>query len=973
MPRWLPWLLGGLMLVVYWATLNHWVTLLNVDAVAAISGWTWQPVVTNPLTFLVMLPFRCLPTPHVPLALNAFSALCAAGALAVLARTVAILPHDRTDLERWRERSDFSFLTGWAAWIPPVAAVFFAGFHLGFWENATSFSRESFDVLWFAVILWQLLEYRLDEHEGRLYFVAVLYGMGLAENWALLAFFPVFLVMLIWLRKLSFFEGQFLGRMVLGGLAGFLVLLLLVVPLVAKFSGAYPVGFWEAIKYNLRIDWQVLRLVQVSQIRQDLALISLVSLLPAFVMSFRWSASFGDSSRLGASLVNYFMHVVNAVLLGMLVWVAFDPPFSPARVLAATSFSIPALTLYYVAAVCIGYYSGYFLVIFGKPPVPSRRTAHPDPALPAGLLWLCPVIVAAAMAGLLIGAGLLLYKNTPAVLARNDDSLGKYGRFSTQQLPAQGAILLCDSDDTIQDMPLRAYLVQAELAREGRQQLFPVVDTKALPYTSYQSYLHRRFPTVWPDTYATNKPAEIDPLHLLGLLDHLAKSNNLCYLNPSFGYYFEEFYQEPHGMVYHMKTLPADTLLPPAMDTNLTAENEAFWKQVMASSGPAVDQAQHPVDLAQKDGLIGWFMEHLHVQPDVNPNALVAGAYYSKSLNFVGVQAQRAGQLSQAAEFFSDAQAMNSNNVVTSVNLAFNQTLKQGAATAVDLSHVTADQFGKYRGWSEVLGANGPFDETSFCFGQGCWLMQARLPRQATALFDRVRQLAPNNLPARLFLAQIYILNHRPDSALEALHDPLAHPPRFALTDYNSTELNEMVAAAHFLKGQVPEGVSLLEQEMNRHPDDEKLLLTAAQTFNMLHLHTNALEAINRKLSHTPNDPNWLFGKGVVSLEAGAYGEAAEALSKFLETQTNHPAALFDRGLAYLQGGNLDGARADFLRLQATYTNSFQVAYNLGEIARQQHQTNDAIRNYRLYLAGAPTNAPEIKAVREHLSQLGGK
>jgi hypothetical protein len=59
--------------------------------------------------------------------------------------------------------------------------------------------------------------------------------------------------------------------------------------------------------------------------------------------------------------------------------------------------------------------------------------------------------------------------------------------------------------------------------------------------------------------------------------------------------------------------------------------------------------------------------------------------------------------------------------------------------------------------------------------------------------------------------------------------------------------------------------------------------------------------------------------------------------------------------------------------LQSAYTNSFQVAFGLAEIAWRQHETNDAVRNYNLYLANAPTNSIEFKTVRERLKQLRGK
>src|SRR5690242_15716888 len=102
-PRLLPWVLGAVMLVVYLATLNHWVTLANIMPVAKVSGFLWQPDLYSPLMLLFTSPFRLLPVAAVPLALNLFSALCAALTLVLLARSVAILPQDRTEAQRLRE------------------------------------------------------------------------------------------------------------------------------------------------------------------------------------------------------------------------------------------------------------------------------------------------------------------------------------------------------------------------------------------------------------------------------------------------------------------------------------------------------------------------------------------------------------------------------------------------------------------------------------------------------------------------------------------------------------------------------------------------------------------------------------------------------------------------------------------------------------------------------------------------------
>src|SRR5208283_4864082 len=111
-------------------------------------------------------------------------------------------------------------------------------------------------------------------------------------------------------------------------------------------------------------------------------------------------------------------------------------------------------------------------------------------------------------------------------------------------------------------------------------------------------------------------------------------------------------------------------------------------------------------------------------------------------------------------------------------------------------------------------------------------------------------------------------------------------------------------------------------------------------------------------------------GKGIVCIQVGAYDDAVKALSRVLEMETNSPNALFNRGIAYLKSDHLDAARADFLRFQAAATNNLEVAYNLGEIAWRQHQTNEIIRNYKLLLANAPTNVPELKSVRERLQAV---
>jgi tetratricopeptide (TPR) repeat protein len=966
MLRLTPWLIAFAMLGVYVLTLNHWVTLGNLLSVSRVSGFLWEPDLYNPLQFLVTLPFRWLPAAKIPLALNLFSAVCGALTLGLLARTVMILPHDRTEAERVRERSDFGFLTTGSAWFPPLLAVVMLGLQFGFWQNATSFTGESLNLLLFAFVIWQFAEYRLDERLGRIYLATVVYGAGIPDNWALTAFLPVFIAAIIWLRGLEFFNVRFLARMALCGLAG--MTLFVLKPALVKFDPEFSVGFWQMLKANLRIDWLVVKSITHGDVRHNLMIMSVTTLLPVLVMAIRWSATFGDNSRIGASLVNYLFHGVHAVIFTVCVWVMFDSPFSPAQLSAGT----PALTLYYLSALAIGYYSGYYLLVFGKKAVPTRRNPKPLPALPDGIRFLTPVLYWGTYVAAILAVSMLVYKNHKFIRAVNDDTLLNYAKLSSQNLPAGSGILLSDLEGISSIQHTRTLLMQAALARSGRDKDFLVVDTQSLNWAQYHRYLHRLSPQKWPEIEHKKNFDGVTPFGIVNALREVAKSNTICYLNPSYGYYFEVFYLEPHGLTYQLQHLPDDTLLPPPPSTNLLAANQDFWNGFLTGEFARLQKTPKPRDPnAYPNNAFDWLLMHLHEQSEFNPNVVLVENFYSRSLDYWGVELQRANRLADAADAFGNALKINPDNATASINLEFNRALQTGSSTAINPDRVTPDQFGKYRDWNSMLNANGPFDDPSFVFVNSLMLAQNGYMRQAVAPFERVRQIAPENLTVRLWLAQLYLMNHLPDRALQSLNDPLNHPYRFGLTEQNSAELNFITAAAHFQKNDTQKGIDLIDLEVSRHPDDVNLLTTAAQAYFTRGLYTNALHVIERHLQTAPDDMQWVFSKGFAQLQSCNYQPAIESFTRVLNVATNDPTTLFNRALAYLKTDQLDQARADYIHLQAGFTNSYQVAFGYGEIAWRQRDTNEAVRNYEIYLKFAPTNNPaELQTARDRLKAL---
>ena len=197
------------------------------------------------------------------------------------------------------------------------------------------------------------------------------------------------------------------------------------------------------------------------------------------------------------------------------------------------------------------------------------------------------------------------------------------------------------------------------LARSGRSKDFLVVDTELLNYAPYHRFLHAQSPQKWPLSVDATNSGGVHPFAVLNTLNNLVTSNTVCYLNPSYGYYFELFYLEPRGLAYQLKKLAEADLLPPPLATNVIAGNEQFWKQVTGEVLPRIEKALSPAQPATSMKLFDWVVMKLHGKSDPNPNALLAANLYSRALNYWGVELQRVGRLAEAAECFAGAQKIN--------------------------------------------------------------------------------------------------------------------------------------------------------------------------------------------------------------------------------------------------------------------------------------------------------------------------
>ena len=942
----LPWIIGAAAMGVYLLTLNPWVSFFNATSIARLSGWQWHAEVARPVEFLLTYPLRWLPQRLIPLALNLFTALCGAAAIGQLARCVALLPFDRTQEQRLRERSPNSLLSVPLAWIPPIVAAAACGLQLTFWDVATTGSPLMLNLLLFSYVVRSLLEYRNDGRESRLPRAALVFGMGMANDIGITGFFPLFVLSLLWLRGLSFFNFRFLIRTLLYGLIGLSLFLLL--PFLASRSEIQPIDFWLLLKAN-SLAYKDLWVVFP---KKTLFILASTTVLPAFLLFIRWAYGFGDNSQLGAALTTFIFHVVHAMFLVVCLWTVLDSPLSPRE----RGLGFAFLPFYYLCTLSIGYFCGYFLLVFKR--VPSERKS----GLMQSLHWLATGVVVLLLVA--VPAGLVI-KNLNLIRISNGSVLKNFARQMVDDLPENSVVL---SDDFY-----RLIFARSWLTLNGREKGFIPLETRALTLPGYHRYLQKIYGARWPEEIVTNRETLYRSFEVNGLLHKLDETNDLYYLHPSFGYYFEHFYTEPHGLVYRLKPYGTNMLLPPPLTPEVVRHNEDFWAQITPETLTFISGITKAPTPEQTKDLRQRVMEKLKLPIKPSPVALALGAYYSRSLNYWGVEMQKLNELKQAGDHFQMALDLNPGNVVAQANLLCNTQLLAGVMPQLKPSSSIEDLFGKFRSWDEVMTLNGPYDEPSFCYAASYRFARTRLFRQSAQAADRLRYFAPTNFAAQILLARFSLAKRMPDLALTYAGEIRSNLNRFNPTSTNLLELAALEATAHLLRQETNQGVEILETMAETGTNNATALAAIFGIYSSYGLYTNALTILDRQLTMDPENVSALVNKGYIYAKLRAYDKAIEPLTEALTIQTNNPRAMFNRAIAYLCNNDLAEAQADYERLQAMYPRAYQVYFGLAQVALQRKDTNAAIQNYEAYLTNAPPNAPETKIVESRLRELKGE
>jgi tetratricopeptide (TPR) repeat protein len=925
-------------LIFYLMTLGHGVTINSLSLTAKLAGWDWTPMVGQPVLWLLTLPLRLLPEAWVAVGLNIFSAVTAALTLGLLVRTVQLMPWDWP----WPAQNRL------AAALPVLLACGLCGLEFNFWQEATAATGEMLDLLLLAVALWLLLEYRVSRNSRWLDAAALVWGLGMAENWVMQLTLPLFIAGIIWLEGMAFFRRKFVLRLAGLGLAGFAVYAVL--PLANGLVPHSPLTFGESWLGGLKQTkntvlalyyqfWRAHRILSVA-----VALYFLVPLLSCLVRL----RDEGTANKYWVDSFQIWLYrCFRIVLLLGCVWLAFDPTTGLRQIIKNQSgISLMLLTFDYINALGAAYLAGNLLLIsvrlvspsgYRSPKIPLRRLVIP---MAAGFL-------------VLVTAG-LMSRNYGAIARMNFHPLERFGELGVKSLPVGGGVVLSDQ-------PQKLTVFQAALAHHPDAPTWLAVDTRLLPKAIYRDRLERRQPGNW--LTGTNQN-DLTSLEVIRLLEQLARTNRLFYLHYNSGLLFERFYQEPAGAVYEIKLRGRNPLETPLLSAAAMATNEAFWTQVwredLASLVPP--PARRLTGLSKR-------MQRLGYTPAPRNQDRLLAEWGSISLDGWGVALQQQGHWTNAQLRLEQAMQLNNNNFSARMSLACNTNFQAGGKLGLSGLERAATEVGSLQRLNLLMQIGGPVDEPVFCFLLGYGMQQIGLPIQAVEQFERARTLAPGSLVPDLALAEIYTRFQSADRALPLIRRLQDNSKKLPATNTMDVQLALLETDCWLSQSNVINAQSALQTVAQRHSGDPEVMSRIAGAYLAFRDYTNAMRLVETQLAKMPDDVPSLNLKAAILFQSGNVTSAIPVLNHIL-TLTNLPSIRLNRAIARMASQDLAGAEREYRELEMAGEELGPASYGLAKIAGERKDTNQEVHYLRISLTNSVPGSLIWQQIRSRLQTL---
>jgi Flp pilus assembly protein TadD len=910
-------------------------TANTLPLAANLAGWNDVPLLGQPLLWLLTLPCHLLPAACLVLFLKLFAAALAASIVAVLVRSIQLLPWDYP----WDNVKPL------ASWLPILIACSLCGLEFTYWQEATSNCGELLSLLLLAAASWLLLEYNVRQQSRWLNAAAVVWGLGMAENWVMLLTWPLFVIAVICIERLRFFRWRFIVQLALLMLAGFSIYVLQpfangLAPHSSLTLGQAWLASLLQTKNFITLPYQIwhARHLAVGAV----ALCFLVPILPLIVRM----RDEGTRNKSGVDQFQIWLYrCLRAFLLVVCCWLAFDPaPGARQMLQREVGIRLPLLTFDYLNALGAAFLAGNLLLI-------SRPAVRDEYRRPPRFPWQ-RALVSGVAALLVVVTGGLLLRNAPAIWQLNFQPIGEFGEQAFQSLPPQAGVVLSDYPD-------RLIVFQAALARHGASDRWLAVNTTLLPTVEYRTRLEARQPMGWlsPDT-----AHELTPPQLLHLLEQIGRTNRLFYLHPSYGYFFEGFYLEPAGAIFEMKLRGKDLFAPGALPDAVVQTNEQFWTSLWDRKLARMVPPAEPSAVWKKLARFG-----LHPVPREQEQLLAD--WYSVGLQAWAVSLQKERRCPEARVRLDEALQLNTNNWSALITLACNTNLQAGKNLGLsDVSKVAAE-LGTPDRINRILNTGGPIDEPTMNFVLGSVFLDHGLVVQAAEQLDRVRTLIPHAPAPQLALADIFNRLQMPDrsrSLVKQVREEIRNIP-----DSSSLDLDLALLESYswLLQTNRENARYVLDSVVKQHPDDLRVANRVVTAYLSFSDFTNALQLVDGQLAKQPNDVASLNTKAVILIQSGSATDAIPLLNHIL-TLTNDLTARMNRVMARIATKDLGTAQTELSQLETNDVAPAIVAFGRALVAERGADTNSARRYLQLCLSNAPADSSMEQQARAMLHRL---
>jgi len=772
--------------------------------------------------------------------------------------------------------------------------------------------------------------------------------LGAGNNWALLGFFPIYLFSLVWIRGLAgFFNLRFLARMALCGVVG--ALLYFLIPMLGAASGGQE-SFASRFEYLLGREFGA-QSYGLKLVPGWLALLAGVpSLLPLLFAGIKWPSFEGEISAAGNILTRFMFMALHVACLVLTLVTFFDFKYSPSVRMHEQPVSF--LTFYYLGALCVGYFSGYMLLVFAPMRLPAWERRHPFTKIfnrtMVAVVW---VVSFAAPA-------LLVWQNFPHIRAGNSHMLQQFADQTLDALPTKTALVL--SDD-----PTRLYLLQAACERRGERNEHPMIETESFPHREYIFNLAARYPQL-KSVMMTNLarlPSVLPSESLTVFMYHVAQNSPAYYLHPSFGYYFEALYLKPRGLVYELKAYSTNMTEPPLATEAEIQANQAYWAKM--ENGP---------------------LQALPALASLDVDDLAVSVDYAVALDYWGTELQKAGHLKEAQAQFTEAVRLNTNNFIAAINLQYNERLQKGDHRPIEDAVETVSKATRIYGLEPVLRGSGPPDEPDLDLQLGGVLAERGNLGQAARLFQRRLQFLPGDPEAELAMAKTYVDLRQPAKALDLLNKLRGS------SKIDSWKLARCEAMAYLASGDDATAEKVLRTAVKADPNDENRVSTLVEFYRYRGLEyqrahkdaeaarsfANALTNIDLqlKLLASPNHdsldvPETLVKKAELETLLHSYDAAVSTLGRILQIQPKNYTALLNRALTEIQLKQFQAAKDDFREMgKVLPQQSYLAEYGLAVVANAEKNKDEEIDHLKRCVHAAPEESSEYQRATNRLAAL---